>query len=167
MWLGSPSNSWQSCVGEMHGVNRCFLKGRINFPLTLGSGFHPLLFKEPRKWRANPVQLFMCSHSQLAKKYQNSLCLSRTDAITETKGWKRLPFSQVQATVFDSLISTWKKWAFYFFSSLFFLFWLPLMLMAVHSWSSVLWFGRFYQEDDILRVRNSSSIKAPKNFEEV
>lgn len=152
---------------DVHGVNRCFAKVRINFPLTLGSGFHPLLFKEPRKLRANPVQLFMCSHNQLAKKCQNSCVLK--DGYCHWN--KRL---EVSSRAFKSrqpyfiISSLPNKWVFYF-SFLFLLFWVPQILMGGYSWSSVLWFGRlyFYQKDSILRISNSAFIKAPNIPEEV
>lgn len=92
MWLGSPSNSWQSCMVEMHGVNRCFVKVRINFPLTLGSGFHLLVFKKPRKLRANPL----CSHNQLAKKISELLVSAQGQILSlKQKAGSIFLFSQV------------------------------------------------------------------------
>lgn len=89
MWLGSPSNSWQSCIVEMHGVNRVFVKVRINVALTLGLALLPSLFKAPRKLRSDPVWLCMSSR-QLINNGTLGVC-SRTDSIMETKGWKGLP----------------------------------------------------------------------------
>lgn len=79
MWLGSYSNSWQSCMVEMHSVNRHFVKVRIIFSLD---------FRVRISRKQENEELILYSYVCVVVIGQLKY---RTDTITKTKGWKHLP----------------------------------------------------------------------------